>query len=167
LLKKIDKTAILPSDLKSKLDHDVVISFSFSTLEDKLARIFEPVSPTPQVRLETMQKCKEEGFLVGADLIPLLPFLSDSEENISHMIKTAKNYGADFVLMGGLTLFGDKPTDCKPLYYKILEKHFPELLPKYKGLFKISKFPPINYQRRLANICRDLCEKYQIKNRII
>jgi DNA repair photolyase len=41
LLKEIDKNATLPSDLKSKLEHGAIISFSISTLDEKLAKILE------------------------------------------------------------------------------------------------------------------------------
>ncbi|MCZ7355467.1 MAG: hypothetical protein O8C65_00915 [Candidatus Methanoperedens sp.] len=51
-----------------------------------------------------MQKCKGAGVLAGVNYIPVLPFLSDSEEHLDEMIKTAKKYGADFVFVGGLTL---------------------------------------------------------------
>jgi DNA repair photolyase len=127
LLEEIDRNAILPEDLKSKLKHGAIISFSFSSLDEKLAKIFEPGAPSPKVRLETMKKCKEQGFLVGVNYIPVLPFLSDSDSQLDEMIRAAKDYGADFALVGALTSFGKGPTDCKTLYYKVLEKHFPEL----------------------------------------
>ena len=69
-----------------------------------------------------MKRCKEEGFLVGVNYIPVLPFLSDSESQLDEMIKTAKDYGANFALVGALTLFGNGPADCKTLYYRVLEK---------------------------------------------
>ncbi len=80
LLKAIDKNAILPDDLKPKLKHGTIISFSISTLDETLAKILEPGAPKPMERLETMKKCKEEGFFTGVCFIPVLPFLSDSEE---------------------------------------------------------------------------------------
>ncbi|MFQ6120384.1 MAG: radical SAM protein [Methanosarcinales archaeon] len=147
LLKEIDKNAILPDDLKPKLKRGVIISFSISTLNEKLAEIFEPGAPTPKERLETMRKCKEKGFLVGGNFIPVLPFLSDSKEQLDEMIKTAKDYGADFVLVGALTLFGNGPVDCKTLYYGVLEKHYPELVSKYKSLFRIFFMPSKEYQK--------------------
>jgi DNA repair photolyase len=134
LLKEIDEKAILPEDLKPKLKYGTIISFSFSTLDEKLAKLFEPGAPPPKVRLEAMKKCKEQGFLVGVNYIPVLPFLSDSDEQLDGMIKTAKDYGADFALVGALTLFGKGPADCKTLYYKILEKYSPELIPRYNGV---------------------------------
>jgi len=167
LLKEIDKTAILPDDLKPKLKRGVIISLSISTLDEKLAKTLEPGAPAPKERLETMQKCKKEGFLVGVDYIPVLPFLSDAEEQLDGMIKTAKEYEADFVLVGALTLFGNNPADCKMLYYKFLEKYNQEPVPKYKSLFRIFFQPSKEYQKELEEKSKRLCEKYGIRNGIV
>jgi DNA repair photolyase len=167
LLKEIDKNAVLPSDLKPKLKHGVIISFSISTLDEKLAKILEPGAPAPRERLETIKKCKEQGFLTGVCYIPVLPFISDTEEQLDKMIKTAKDYGADYVLVGALTLFGNGPADCKTLYYKFLERYFPELLPKYKSLFKIFFQPTKEYQEELQERSIRICSNYKIKNRIV
>lgn len=83
----------------------------------ELARILEPRAPVPKERLEIMQKCKKEGFLVGVDYIPILPFL---------------------------------------------EKHYPELLPKYKSLFRIFSQPSKEYQKKLEEKSKRLCKKYYI-----
>jgi len=167
LMKEIDKNAVLPSDLKPKLKYGAIISFSVSTLDEKLAKILEPGAPAPKERLETMKKCKEEGFLAGVCYIPVLPFISDTEEQLDEMIKTAKDYGADYVLVGALTLFGNGPADCKTLYYKFLERYFPELVPKYKSLFKIFFQPTKEYQGKLQERSSKICSKYKIKHRII
>ncbi|MBN1762124.1 MAG: radical SAM protein [Methanomicrobia archaeon] len=167
MLEKIDASAILPEDLQQKLNRGTIISFSFSTLDEHLAKLFEPGAPTPQARLETLRTCKEAGFLVGVNFIPVLPFLSDSEEQLEAMIRTAKDYGAEFVLVGGLTLFGTEPTDSKTRYYKVLEKHFPELVPNYKSLFRIFYAPPKEYQNELEQRSKRLCERCGIRYGII
>lgn len=167
ILKKIDENARLPKDLEQKLDHGAIISFSISTLDEKLAKILEPGAPKPTERLETMKKFKEAGFLTGVCFIPVLPFLSDSEEQLDEMIKTAAEYGVDFCLIGALTLFGSGPRDCKTLYYRFLEEYYPELVPKYKKLYGNFWAPSNQYQKRLEEISRRLCEKHGVKNRII
>ncbi len=166
ILKEIDKYAILPEDLKDRLKRGVIISFSISTLDEKLAKIFEPGAPKPRERLETMKKCKEEGFLVGIDFIPVLPYLSDSEDKLDKMIRAAKDYGADFVLVGALTLFGKNPDDCKVSYYKVLEKYYPDLIQKYKSLFRIFSMPSKQYQSELEERAIEICKKYRIKYKI-
>ncbi len=167
ILKEIDKKAILPDDLKSKLKNGVIISFSISTLDKKLAKILEPGAPEPIERFETMRKCKEKGFLTGINFIPVLPFLSDSEEHLDEVVRLSKEYGADFIFIGGLTLFGKGPADSKTLYYKFLEKHYPELLKKYKSLYKIFFSPSREYQRELEEKADRLCRKYGIRRGII
>jgi DNA repair photolyase len=163
LLWQIDKSAILPEDLKSMLNRGVIISFSISTLDIKLAKILESGAPSPLERLETLKKCKEKGFLVGLNYIPVLPFLSDSEDQIDEMIKTAKEYCADFVFVGGLTLFGKEPYDSKILYYQFLGNYYPDLLSKYKNLYRIFFAPTKEYQMILNKRAEKNCEKYGIK----
>ncbi|NYB53018.1 MAG: radical SAM protein [Methanobacteriaceae archaeon] len=166
VLKKIGEKAVIPPELLDKMDTGVVLSFSFSTTDERLARIFEPAAPSPIERLETMKKCKEAGFLVGAIFMPLLPFLSDGEEHLDQIIQDAKEHGADFVMASGLTLFGDKPHDCKTRYYKVLQEHFPELLPKTRAIFGNSFAPSRKYQGELYQRLVKLLKRHEISNRI-
>jgi len=166
ILRKIGEMAVLPRELETKLDNGVITSFSFSNMDEKLTKIFEPGAPSPHERLETMKRCKEEGFLVGAIFMPILPFLSDSEEHLDHMIRTAKEYGAEFIMAAGLTLFGDGPQDCKTRYYQVLDKHYPELIPKTRSLFGNSFAPSGEYQQSLHKKVVKLSKKYNIRNSI-
>jgi DNA repair photolyase len=167
ILKEIDSNAILPDDLKIRLGRGVIVSTSISTLDEKLAKLFETGAPSPSDRLETIKRCKDEGFLTGVNFIPVLPFLSDSNQHLEEMISTAKAYGLDFVLVGGLTLFGKGPADCKTLYYNVLEKNFPELVPKYKSLFRIFFAPPKEYQQRLNDKSKEICNRLGIRYGIL
>jgi len=167
LLKKIYKSAILPEDLDSAQRMGAIITFSFSTMDLEMARIFEPSAPSPLKRLEAMNKLKEEGFLVGACLMPLLPFISDTPDELETMIRKVKDYGGDFVLTGGMTLFGNKSSNCRFQYYNVLKKHFPEVLKKTKLIFDNSDYLPFSYQRRIFKLSSDICAKYNIKNSII
>ena len=166
ILKAIDRQAILPVDLQASLGRGTIVSTSISTLDRKLAKIFEPGAPAPEERLETIARCKEEGFLVGVNYIPVLPYLSDTDEHLEAMVKTAKVYGVDFVLIGGLTLFGNGPDDCRTQYYKTLQEHFPRLVPEYKRLFRIFFSPPKTYCWDLEKRAKRWCERYGVKNRI-
>lgn len=167
ILKEIDKVAIHAVDLAAKLTRGVIISFSFSTLDPELATTLEPGAPLPQARLETMKKCKEAGFLVGMNCIPTLPFISDSPGELEKMIVAAKVYGADYILIGGLTLFGSEPASSKVLYRKFLERKFPHLITDYKKLYKIFFSPPQGYLAALEDKAKVLSEKYGIRRTII
>ncbi len=167
LYRKIDENAVLPRRFQGKMDHGVIVSFSFSTVDPVLAGIFEPGASTVEERLVTTQKFSDEGFLVGANLMPLLPFLTDTEEHLDEMIGKMKEHGAEFVLVAGLTLFGDEPSDCKVRYYDTLEKHYPEVLPETRKLFGNSFAPSRKYQHDLAKLSEKLALKHNIRTRIL
>lgn len=162
LLEEIDKNAILPQDL-SKIKRRVFITFSFSTLEENIAKIFEPNAPEPNERLKALQRIKENGFCTGIAYIPVLPFVSDSDEHLEEMIKTAREFGADYVFVGALTLYGVG----KEVYYTFIKKHFPELLPKYRQLFGTFSQLTKAYQLRLEEKTKKLCEKFGVKYKIL
>ena len=167
LLKQIDEAAILPGDLQSTLKRGVIISFSFSTLDEKLAKQLEPGAPLPRQRLETLQRTKNAGFLCGVNAIPLLPFISDTNEELEKIIAAAKQYGADYILVGGLTLFGSEERDSKQLYFRFLRDHYPHLLEKYEKMYGSVYYPSWQYQDDLKRRTELICKKYQIKTSIL
>jgi DNA repair photolyase len=85
ILKKIDENAILPADLRGKLKSGAIITTSISTLDEELAHILEPGASSPQERLNVIRACKRAGLLSGVNFIPVLPFISDTEEALDTM----------------------------------------------------------------------------------
>ena len=60
--------------------------------------------------------------------MPAFPFLSDSEEEIEVMMRSAKRYGGRFIFMSGLPLYGNAPEDCRTVYFNFLKEHRPDSL---------------------------------------
>ncbi len=166
LLKQIDETAILPEDLKQNPGRGVIISFSFSTLDEKIANQIEAGAPAPQERLETLKLCSDNGFLCGVNAMPLLPFITDTDEELEKIIAAAKQYGANFIFIAGLTLFGNDERDSKQLVFKFLRNHYPHLIEKYEEMYGSVHYPSWQYQQQLKRRGDVLCEKYEIKNSI-
>ena len=166
LLKQINEAAILPDDLKQTLPHKAIISFSFSTLNEQLAKQLEPGAPTPQQRLETLNLCVENGLFAGMNAMPLLPFISDTDEELEKMIGAAKKYGANYILASGMTLFGEDEHDSKQLYFRFLRDHYPDLLEKYEAMYGSVYYPSWVYQNELRKRTALLCKKYQLRNSI-
>lgn len=167
LLRKIDEKATIPTRLEGRLDHGTILTFSFSTVDPVLASIFEPGASTVEERLETMQKFSDEGFLVGASLMPVLPYLSDSRQQLDEMIGKVKGCGAEFVLVAGLTLFGDKPQDCKARYFNTMEEFHPEIVHETRRLFGDRSAPNPKYQHELLELSRELAGKHGIRRKIL
>src|SRR4030095_3245450 len=127
----------------------------------------EPGAIPPAQRLELVTALKQEGFLVGVNAIPLLPYISDTEEELEKLIIAVKKSGADYILVGGLTLFGEGPADSKTLFFKFLERSYPGLIPKYRELYRYGVSTQGDYQLRLKERAEKLCSKHQIRNSII
>src|SRR5258706_14960564 len=167
LLKEIDQAAILPDDLKTTLKRGVILSVSISAMDEKISSMLEPGTALPIERLNLVKELSELGFLVGVNAIPSLPFISDTEEELEKTIAAAKEYKAHYILVGGLTLFGNSIGDSKTLYYKFLERYRPELISKYNDLYGDKFYTPRYYQDKLKQRADKLCLKYKIRTRII
>jgi DNA repair photolyase len=166
LLKQIDKAAILPPDL-APLKSGLILSASVSTLDESITDMLEPGAAPPSQRLQLVSELKREGFLVGVNAIPLLPYISDKEEELEKIISAAKEHGADYILAGGLTLFGTGVADSKTLFYKFLERYNPTLLAAYQQLYGNNFYAPFTYQDELKRKVTRLSKKYSIRNTIL
>jgi len=166
LLKIIDEAALLPEDLNQNPGRGVIISFSFSTLDEKLARQIESGAPSPQKRLETLKSCSDNGFLCGVNAMPLLPFITDTDEELERIIVAAKQYGANYIIIAGLTLFGNDERDSKQLVFRFLRSNYPDLVEKYEKMYGSVYYPSWQYQQQLKKRADALCEKYKIRNSI-
>lgn len=62
LLSEIEKNAILPVDLQNQLSRKSFITFSFSILNDSIAKIFEPGATSPSLRISALKETLKEGF---------------------------------------------------------------------------------------------------------
>jgi len=152
LLEEVERRAVLPADLRDI--RGVLVTFSISTLDGEMAKIMEPGAPSPEKRLETLRKIKEMGFCAGIAYIPVLPFISDSDEELEEMVKVAKEVGADYVFFGDLTL-----TDH---FLTFLKERFPELVEKYRSVYSGSHASNL-YRNRLYRKVKEMCERHRVR----
>ncbi|MDR3222524.1 MAG: radical SAM protein [Methanobrevibacter sp.] len=174
ILKKIQKSAILPEDLLIKHDFEdeicklkSIITFSFSTTDDKIAKIFEYKTPPPSKRLEAIRKLKKEGFLVGVALMPILPFLSDSEDSLNKIFSDFKKYNVDYALSGSLTLFGENINHSKVRYLSLLKENYPENYEKTAKMFQKKEYLSKIYQKKLNERVYEIANEFKIRTSII
>jgi DNA repair photolyase len=167
LLKEIDKTAILPPDLKQTLKRGVILSVSLSTMDEKIASMLEPGALAPLQRLQLIQYLKAEGFLAGVNAMPLLPYISDTTEAMEELVAAAKVHNADYILAAGLTLFGQGKADSKTLYYHFLRKFNPSLVAAYDKLYGNDYYVQQQYALQLKDRVDGLARKYAIRTSII
>jgi DNA repair photolyase len=114
-----------------------IVSFSFSSCNDKISSIFESGVPSPTKRLETIKKLKEEGFYCGMFLMPVIPFITDKPDILGESVKKAKEVGIDFIIFSGMTL---KDGRQKDYFYKTLKENYPDLIVNYNNIYRADKW---------------------------
>ena len=76
-----------------------------TTADDDLAAKVEPGAPPPSRRLAAVENLAKAGLFTGVLLMPVLPFLEDTEENILAVVDRAADAGARFVYAAmGMTM---------------------------------------------------------------
>ena len=106
-----------------------VVQMTLTTWDEELCRILEPrVCPTSR-RLEVLAECQRRGIPSFVWLSPVLPFLTDSAENLSAILDACGALGVRGVLCFdmGMTL----REGSREYYYAALDRHFPGLKERY------------------------------------
>lgn len=167
ILREINNNAILPPDLEGKLPAKALITFSFSTLDDNIARIFEPGATPPSLRLKCFEQTIAAGFYSGISLMPLLPFITDSSDHLDRFYSTFGDAGAKYIFPASITLFGDETASGKTLTLRAIDNHFPQLSNTYRNLFAQGYQIDKNYHKALTERISVVKNKYNIPDRIL
>ncbi|MFX1327985.1 MAG: radical SAM protein [Promethearchaeota archaeon] len=155
-------------DILEKIAKDTwcTVGFSISTTNENLAKFLEPHSSRPFERLEALKKFKKEApnIQVGTYFIPIIPFLSDNDENLEDVVKKSKDAGADFVLFApGMTL---RDSQAQYFFNKLRESKYQHIEKLLKNLYKGEIHPPANYSKEINTKVFNICQKYGIQVRV-
>lgn len=108
------------------------VSFSVTTADDKLACKLEPGASSPSSRFAAMEKLASDGIYTGITMMPMLPFITDTAQNMEDIIRRAADAGARYIIpMFGMTL----RTGNREYYYDMLDRHFPYTKERYVHTF--------------------------------
>ncbi len=124
-----------------------LVLFSFTTVDPALGRELEPDVPPPQRRLEAMRTLTEAGIPTGVLLAPVLPGITDGEEQLAAVVAAAKEYGASALFTNTLYL-GDV---TREVFFEYLEHKRPDLVPEYERLYR-GKYAPRATQQRIQQV---------------
>ncbi len=109
----------------------VHVNLSISTLDARLARLLEPRAPLPSLRLAAVRRLADAGIETGVFPNPIMPCITDSEENLDSLAAAVKRAGTAFLYGGPLIL-----RSCtRRVFFPFLERHFPDAVPRYRALF--------------------------------
>ena len=139
------------------------VSFTITTTDDSLAKILEPGAPKPSRRLAAMRQLSNNGIETGVVMMPILPFIEDTPENIKRIVDATANHGGQYIIPA----FGMSIRDGQREYfYRKLEEHFPGLRERYEQTFGNHYQCPAQNAGRLAEGFFDQCENLGLQTKI-
>lgn len=122
-------------DLLQKINEKTkcVVQMTLTTCDEELCRKIEPNVSTTGERFAVLKKLRDAGIPTVVWLSPILPFLNDTEDNISgilDMCNEAKVYGILCFGMGLTLREGNRE-----YFYEQLDRLFPGLKEKYMRMY--------------------------------
>lgn len=122
-------------DLLKKINEKTkcVVQMTLTTYDEDLCRKIEPNVSTTRERFQVLKQLRDAGIPTVVWLTPILPYINDTEDNISgilNMCIEAKVYG--IICFGmGLTLREGN----REYFYEQLDRLFPQLKEKYMRIY--------------------------------
>lgn len=146
------------SDIKSH--SPVLVKMTITAYDDALAKKIEPNAPSPTERFAALKELSEAGIFCGVLMMPVLPFISDTEDNIAGLLYQAKEAGAKFVYPSfGMTLRHGN----REYYYKKLDESFPQIKQKYIAEYGEKYVCTSRSAKKLWNVFAALCNQYGLR----
>ncbi|MFC2078973.1 radical SAM protein [Candidatus Bipolaricaulota bacterium] len=139
------------------------VSLTITTADDALAKVVEPGAPPSSARFRALRQLHEAGIETRVALMPILPFIEDSWENVSAIIEEAHRCGVKVVI----PWFGMTMRDRQRAYfYSRLDESFPGLRTRYKTAYRQDYSCPAPDAEGLYKRARALCESLGITTQV-
>jgi DNA repair photolyase len=147
----LTKNALALRDLDILKQGEAEMGVTVTTLDTGIAGFLEPGASVPDKRMELLRQAKSQGLKTLAFIGPLMPFITDTEENITAVLKAIKEAGVDSFYVDKLNLrYGVWPD-----LLKLLMDHYHALIPEYRKVC-FDQAAKEAYRDRLSQTVRDI-----------
>ncbi len=134
-----------------------VVQITLTTYDDDLCSILEPHVCNTKRRIEVLEKMQERNIPTIVWLTPILPFINDTEENITSIMNECVRAGVKGIIDFGMGLTlreGDRE-----YYYAALDRCFPGLKQRYIHTYRNSYELPSPDAKELTAIYKRICKE--------
>ncbi|MBV9763801.1 MAG: radical SAM protein [Acidobacteriaceae bacterium] len=141
--------------------NEVGVTLTITTMDRALARLIEPYAPRPDLRMQAVRELAEAGVAVDVIANPVLPLLTDSEENLEAVARAAKlaranHFGANVLFL--------KPC-AQRVFFPFLAENFPRYLRRYEKSFETGAYLRGAYPDRIRQLVDGIRERVGISSR--
>ncbi|HUZ20305.1 MAG TPA: radical SAM protein [Acidimicrobiales bacterium] len=148
----LTKSTLVLRDLDLLVDAarrtEVRLDVSIGTLDRQVWRLTEPGTPPPDKRVEAVRRLNAAGIACGVLIAPVLPGLSDREDQLREVTRACVDAGAVSLSTVALHL---RP-GVREHFLGWLGAARPELVPLYRRRFGRGAYQPDDEQLRVAEL---------------
>jgi len=150
----ITRDADILSDIKTH--SPVIVKITITTADDDICKKLEPYVSASSERFAALEALASNNIYCGVLMMPILPFINNSEENILEILNKAKNAGASFVYPAfGMTLRSGN----REYYYEKIDKLFPGMKEKHIKRYGDRYSCPSPKAKKLWEVFAAQCER--------
>ena len=136
------------------------------SLSERYWKVYEPGTPSPEDRLENVQRLKEIGILPEVRIDPIIPFVTDTEIEATTLFRQLQETGVKRVTLSYLHL---RPAierqlmkELSPLHRKVIESCFKAREWKAIGSSTRTKLLPTPIREKGYQRMKEIGEKFGI-----
>ncbi|MFC0672646.1 Rv2578c family radical SAM protein [Brachybacterium hainanense] len=138
----------------------VDLSMSIAIFDEALQKAVEPGTPSTAARLATVRAAADAGFAVTVFLMPILPWLTDSDAQLDAALSRIAEAGAAHVVHGALHL---RP-GAKEWFLAWVEREHPHLAAGYRRFYAHASYAPAGYRRDLGRRVAALLPRHALRS---
>lgn len=124
----------------------VSVAVSLAMVDPQLQQRVEPGTPDPRARLNLIRSVVDAGLECTVLAMPILPWLSDTEEHLDALHRALAEAGAVDVTTGALHL---RP-GAREWYMQWLAREYPELVARYRRIYRGGSYASSEYRKWLG-----------------
>ena len=141
----------------------VNLTCTVTCADESIQQVIEPRAATSLERMKVLQILKQKtNASVGILMMPIIPYITDSYENIEAIYKLAQQIDLDYIVPGTLYLRGK----TKPYFLNSIRQYDENLYWKLKHLYPKGSCLK-EYKKEFYQSLNQIRKKYDLENRVL
>lgn len=137
----------------------VNVAATVTSMDDEIRMKIEPNASASMDRFKMLKEYSKTNASTGLHFMPIIPYLTDSYENVNALYEQASISDVDYVLPGTLYLRGK----TRYAFFEFIKTEFPEIYDKLLLLYKTGGADK-HYKNDLYKMINNIKDKYKLSS---
>lgn len=138
----------------------VNVAATITAYDEDIRKKIEPNGVSTQKRFSMLKEFRKTNASIGMHMMPIIPFITDSYENIDNLFRQAKEIDIHYALTTLLNLRG--PT--RGFFFEFIKQEYPQLYNKLLPMYKNGYIGKCEYKEKLYKMVYEIRKKYSLSS---